>query len=554
MTRRCWPLSLLLLTACPHRVPDAMPTTIVFIAGTVHTLDARQPRAQALVVREGKLAFVGDERGALALAGPEAAVERWPGSTIVPGLVDAHAHLAALGRAMAIVGFDGLSSEAEAVARAQAAGPGARQGDWLLGRGWDQNHWPSAAFPTKASLDAAFPTTPVLFTRVDGHAAWVNSEALRRAGVSRATVDPPGGRLVRDAAGEPTGVLLDNAIDLVSAKVPPASREVQQKRLKAALEWCAALGLTGVHDAGMDLATFKLLQEWDAIDALPLRVYAMADGQGAEAEVFLGMGRFKGRKLELRAVKLLADGALGSRGAALLAPYSDEPGQAGLLLLTRAQLEEKAKAFADAGFQVAVHAIGDWANREVLDVLAALEKAHPGSRHRVEHAQVLSPEDLARFASAHVVASMQPTHATSDAPWAEARLGPQRVQFAYAWKSLLGAGVPLAFGSDFPVEHPDPLAGLFAARTRQSPAGQPPGGFLPAQRLTGLEALAAFTTGAAYAGFAEDVRGTLAVGQDADFVVLPVDPVDGEPRALLGAKVQVTMVGGVDVYRAPPAK
>ncbi len=543
-------LAALSASSCHKRLPEGPPSTVVWVAGKIRTLDPKQPVAEALVTRDGKLVFVGSKQAALEAAGSDAAVEEWPNSTIVPGLVDAHAHLTSLGHAQAEVSLLAARSEAEAVALVTKAPRSAWQGGWLLGRGWDQNDWKDARFPTKASLDAALPSTPVVLTRIDGHAAWVSSRALALAGIGRDTADPAGGRIVRDEKGEPTGVLVDNAIDLVSANVPAPSKEEVQQWLKSALETCARLGLTGVHDAGMNLATLRVLRDWDLLGVLPVRLYAMADGQGAEADEFLGMGRFKGRKLELRAVKLLADGALGSRGAALEAPYADEPSQKGLLLLTPEQLEARAKGFAKAGFQVAVHAIGDRANALTLDVLEKLEAAHPGGRHRVEHAQVLQKQDVERFARSGLVASFQPTHATSDMPWAEARLGAERLAFAYAWRAVLDTGAHVAFGSDFPVEHPNPLWGLYAARTRQDRAGHPEGGWRPEQKVTGEEALRAFTLGAAWASFSEGERGSLEVGKDADFVVLPVDPVDGEAKALLDAKVQVTVVDGVDVYRA----
>jgi predicted amidohydrolase YtcJ len=540
-----WLCLALALGACVKRVPDEKPT-IVFVARLVRTMDPSRPTAQAVAWRDGKLLAVGSKAEVLRAAGPGAVVEEFPGATIVPGLVDAHAHLAGLGRALSIVSLLDAKDEADAVARVQAAPKTAFQGDWLVGRGWDQNDWPGQRFPTRASLDAVFPRTPVYLSRVDGHAAWVNSEALRRAGITAATKDPAGGRIVRDAQGEPTGVLVDNALDLVFAKVPKPSEDELRARLKLALETCARLGLTQVHDAGMDLATFKQLQAWDLVRALPTRLYVMADGQGDEAEQYLGLGPAAGRLVELKAVKLLADGALGSRGAALHQPYSDEPTQKGLLLLSDEDFAQRARAFAERGFQVAVHAIGDLANTRVIDVLSTLD---PKLRHRVEHAQVLTAEDVGRLAQSGLVASFQPTHATSDMPWAEARLGPERVRFAYAWRSVLDAGGRVAFGSDFPVESPNPLLGIYAARTRQDAAGNPPGGWHPEQRVTGEEALAGFTTGAAWAAFAEDRRGMLREGFDADLVVLPVDPVADEPKALLDAKVLVTVVDGIDVYR-----
>ncbi len=540
-------LALVAQGACVKRTPDAANPDVVVVARRIHTNDPKLPFATAMVLRGGSIAFVGDEASARAFADSAALVDRFPEATIVPGLADAHAHLASLGRSISIVSLDGMRSASEVSARLQAASKSAFQGEWLVGRGWDQNDWDVKQFPSKALLDAAKPGVPIFLSRVDGHAAWVSSAALAKAKIGKDTPDPPGGRIMRDERGEPTGILVDNAMELVPVPDPtPVERE---RHLKAALELCAKLGLTSVHDAGMDDATFAILQRWDLGGLLPIRVYAMADGQSAGWRALAERGTFKGGMLELRAVKLLADGALGSRGAALHAPYSDEPSTSGLLLLSKEQLEERASTFDRAGFQVAVHAIGDRANSLVIELLSKLDSTH---RHRVEHVQVLRADDVAKLAEGKLIASMQPTHATSDMPWAEARLGKDRIAFAYAWRSVLEAKVPLAFGSDFPVEHPNPLWGLYAARTRQDQQGQPAGGWLSKQRLSGAEALAAFTSGAAFASFAEDRRGRLAVGADADFVVLPIDPVDGDPKELLDAKVLMTVVRGVDVYRAQP--
>ncbi|MFO0597959.1 MAG: amidohydrolase [Myxococcaceae bacterium] len=535
-----------LASGCVKRVPTG-DDTVVFVAKQVRTLDPKRPVAQAIAWKHGKIIAVGSEREVLDAAGSDALVERFPDSTIVPGLVDSHGHLESLGRSLTHVSLLGTTSEADAVAKVKAAPASSYQGAWLRGRGWDQNDWAGQAWPTKASLDAIAPDVPVYLSRIDGHAAWVNSKALALAGVTAKTPDPVGGRFLRDARGEPTGVLIDNAMDVVAEKIPAPSDEELRARLKAALELCARLGLTQVHEAGMDLRTFRLLQQWDMLGVLPVRVYVMADGQGSEIDDWLGLGTFSGRALELKAVKLLIDGALGSRGAWLHAPYADEPGSTGLPLMPAEELARRARAFDERGFQVAVHAIGDRGNSVVLDVLSALDPKH---RHRVEHAQVLRPEDVARFAKAGVIASFQPTHATSDMPWAEARLGPERIKGAYAWRSVLDSGAHVTFGSDFPVEDPNPLWGLYAARTRQAHDGQPAGGWHPEQKVSGQEALAGFTTGGAWAAFAEDRRGQLRVGFDADFVVLPVDPVEGAPNELINAKVQVTVVQGIDVYRA----
>ncbi|WP_426756860.1 amidohydrolase [Myxococcus sp. Y35] len=537
----------------PWPVEGGAVETTVYLAERVWTLDAARPLAQALAVRDGRLLAVGAREEVEAAAGPGARRVDLGAATIVPGLVDAHAHIHGLGRSLTTVRLEKAGSVEEAIHRLAEAPASSFQGDWLLGRGWDQNEWPGGAFPGRKELDARFPATPVFLTRVDHHAAWVNGEALRRAGITRDTPDPEGGRILKDAQGEPTGVLVDNAMDVVAAAMPPPSRAQLEARLRAALTRCAQVGLTGVHDAGMELEAFRVLQAWDAAGTLPLRVYAMAAGQGDERHAYLEQGPWQGRMLTMRSVKFLADGALGSRGAALHEDYCDEPGQRGLLLLPPEELASRAHAFMTRGFQVCIHAIGDRANTLVLDVLlrAAEETGTQALRHRVEHAQILRREDIRRLGAAGLVASVQPTHATSDMPWAEARLGRERLKGAYAWRSLRDAGAHLALGSDFPIENPDVLAGLYAARTRQDAAGWPEAGWMPEERLTAREALEGFTTGPAWASFDESRRGRLAPGLDADFVALSEDPLEGPASALVKARVVATVVSGAEVYRAP---
>lgn len=543
------------VAGCPRRAPDTAESpssTTVYLAHRVRTLDPERPLAEALAVRNGKVLATGSRDEVLAAAGADARVVDLGQATVVPGLTDAHGHLAGLGRSLSAVILVGASSRAEVLERLKAAPSTAFQGPWLIGQGWDQNDWPEKAFPTRAELDARWPSTPVALSRIDGHALWVNGEALRLARITRDTKDPEGGRILRGPDGEPTGILVDNAMDLVYAVMPPPTDEQFAAQLHAALARCAEGGMTGVHDAGMDMRTFQLLKRWDSEGLLPLRVYVMVDGMGSDRDAFLAMGPYQGDKLTARAVKFSADGALGSRGAALHAPYSDEAGHQGLLLLSPEEYEARVRAFVAKGFQVATHAIGDRANTLVLDTLlrVAGPEAVRAGRHRVEHAQVLRLEDISRLGQSGFIASVQPTHATSDMPWAEARVGPERLEGAYAWQRLEAAGAPLALGSDFPVERPDMLAGLYAARTRQDAAGQPPGGWLPDQRLSGQEALEGFTVGNAYASFAEAVRGRLQPGMDADFVALSVDPVDSQPAEFLTGQIRLTVVGGSEVYRS----
>lgn len=470
---------------------------------------------------------------------------------VIPGLIDAHGHLMGLGESLMQADLVGTLGQDQIIERLRAKAKDLPDGAWLLGRGWDQNDWAVAEFPSAADLDREFPERPVWLERVDGHAGWANSAALRAAGINRDTPDPEGGRILRDANGAPTGVLVDNAMSLVGRKLPAPDRAWQRRALRAALEAAVAAGLTGVHDAGVSREGLALYRELADDEALPLRVYAMADGASGALDDLCRDGRYRhpGGRLQMRAVKLYADGALGSRGAALLADYADEPGNRGLLVEASERLAAIIRRAAGCGVQPAVHAIGDRANRAVLDAYASLTPEQRKSlRPRVEHAQVVDPDDIPRFAALGVIASMQPTHATSDMPWAEKRVGASRLRGAYAWRRFLDSGAALALGSDFPVERVDPLLGLYAAVSRQDADGKPPGGWLADQRMTLAEAIDGFTRGAAFAGHAEGEVGTLEAGKRADFVVLATDPFKLRGRGLLALKVRSTWVDGEQVW------
>jgi predicted amidohydrolase YtcJ len=529
--------------------------------------------ATAVACRDGRIAFVGDDAGARRFGGSRTRVFPLAGATIVPGLVDAHAHLRGLGESLANVDVVGTSSYAEVVERTAARAASTPEGAWVLGRGWDQNDWSEKAFPEHALLSERIPSHPVFLRRVDGHAGLANAAAMRRAGVTRDTPDPAGGRVVRDAAGEPTGVFVDNAMDLIENAIPEPSHEAKRDTLRRAMQECVEYGLTEVHDAGVDLDAIACYRELAASGEMPIRVYAMVSGGGstftstgddgaarnAALSQYLAHGPEVGAAgglLTVRAVKLYADGALGSRGAALLEPYDDEPGNRGLLVTDPEEIHAVTVRCLKAGLQVCVHAIGDRANRLVLDAFekALAEVPSPHARLRLEHAQVLAPDDLPRLAKLGVVASMQPTHATSDMPWAEARIGHERARGAYAWRSILQSGAALAFGSDFPVESVNPLFGLYSAITRQDPNGKPDGGWFPEQRLTPAEALAGFTSGAAFAAFEENEGGAIAVGKRADLTALSVDPLEAAPLELRSATVVATVVRGRVVYGSPPAR
>ena len=445
---------------------DTVVADLVLSGGRVVTLaePGLTARPLSIAVRGGRIAAIGTEAELGGRIGPSTRRVDLDGALVLPGLADAHIHVENLGTARESLDLVGARTLDEALQRVAQAARALPPGEWLLGRGWDQNDWPDKRFPTAADLDRVAADRPVYLTRVDGHAAWVNSRALQQAGIDARTQDPSGGRFLRDERGAPTGLLVDAAAtEFLARKVPPPDDAVRIRRLKRGLRACAEAGLTQVHDAGIDRRAVGLYKRILAEGPLDVRVYAMlrgaeflAAGDALRPEIGLGDGQ-----LTLRAVKVVADGALGSRGALLLEPYSDEPGSRGLATVDREDLRRILKDALARGFQVNTHAIGDGANRRVLDAYAEAFGATGGGarRFRIEHAQVLSPADVPRFKTLGVIPSMQPTHCTSDMPWAEARVGAERGRGAYLWKTFLDQGVPIAGGSDAPVESIDPRLG-----------------------------------------------------------------------------------------------
>ena len=479
------------------------------------------------------------------------------GRLAIPSLTDAHGHVEGLGVALQRLRFEGTTS-AEQIARMVAErAKTTPRGEWILGRGWDQNDWAVQKFPTREVLDRVAPDHPVWLRRVDGHAAWANSRALELAGVTKATHELPGGRIERSPDGTPTGVFVDGAMALVESRIRSASREQRRDAILLATRRCAQLGLTSVHDAGVDAEDVGIYRELAEKGELPIRIFAMLSAESAWAPDALprkkpaaGDGRFR-----LFGVKAYADGALGSRGAALLAEYSDNPGNTGLLRTTPDTLELLARRCLDRGYSLCVHAIGDRGNRVVLDAFERAAGAGQGAkvlrdrRFRIEHAQVLALDDIPRFAKLGVIASVQPTHCTSDMPWAPKRLGEQRVQGAYAWRRLLQADARLALGSDFPVEDANPLLGLHAAVTTQDTDNQPAQGYRPEEKLTIWEALRGFTSDAAYAAFAESELGKAAPGYRADLTVFDRDLTTIAASEIPKARCHMTIVGGEIVWQ-----
>lgn len=530
--------------------------TTVVNAARIHTMDVTRPKAEAMAYDEGgRILDVGDLQTLLRRY-PDARKLDLGDATVIPGLIDAHAHIADLGMTQLTADLVGARDKADVLARLRHFATDLPAGAWLIGRGWDQNDWPGGDWPTAADLDAAFPDRPVWLERIDGHAAWVNTAAIRQASRDlTGTWQPAGGEIRRDAQGKPTGIFIDDAIALVRDARAGVDAATAERALLLGMREAVKHGLTGVHDAGVPLADLERYRQLADRGRVPLRITAMAAGDGDALDALCKHGLYShpSGRVQMRTVKVYGDGALGSRGAALIADYSDDAGNRGLLRTSPEAQRLIATKALDCGVQVATHAIGDRGNHETLKVYAAVLGDRAKSldhRWRIEHAQILAPEDLHRLSSLGVIASMQPTHATSDMPWAEQRVGAYRITGAYAWRQLRDAGTRLALGSDFPVESVDPRLGLYAATTRSDANGQPMGGWMPQEKLTPYEALRGFTLDAAYAGFAENDVGSLTPGKRADFVVLAEDPLAVPAAQLRSLTVRATYVDGRAVYEA----
>ena len=543
-----------LLLLAPPLAAQQPPADLIVVNARIYTADATRPVARALAVRDGTILFVGSVRGAEALAGP--GTERWDvdGKTVIPGMVDAHVHLVGLGQSLRIVNLTGTRSYEEIVARVAERARAARPGEWIRGRGWDQNDWTVTAFPTHEALSRAVPNAPVVLGRVDGHALLVNAKALELAGITSTTPDPDGGRIVRDASGNATGVLVDRAMGLVNRVIPNDTPDAIRDATLAAITEFNRWGLTGVHDAGVGEDVIAIYEELAKAGRYDLRNYVMVRADEATLDRLMQRGprvaQHDGR-LWMRAIKISADGALGSRGAALLEDYSDDPGNRGLLTADSAFMRRVAAKALRSGFQVNIHAIGDGANRRALDIFEDALKEVPTADHRfrIEHAQILNYHDIPRFAQLDVIPSMQGSHQTSDMYWVPNRIGWNRSQGTYAWRSLLNTGVVIPNGSDTPVEHPNPLISFKAFVSRSDADGYPEGGWFPAQKTTRQEALLSMTLWPAYAAFMEDVSGSLTAGKYADFVVLDQDIMTVDEGRILDTKVEITVLGGRQVYR-----
>ncbi len=545
------------LSPCAGSIPEepaAGGQTVVYRNARIYTNDPNHPWAEALFVRGARIIGVGSSAAAEQWARPGTQVVDLHGAFVMPGFNDAHVHLGGAGADLFSVRLNGLKSVAELQQRIRAAAAGRKPGEWIIGSGWDHTLWPEKRFPTRQQLDAAAPQNPVFLTHISGHVAVANSLTLGLAGITGATPNPGGGEIERDAAGEPDGTLKEGAaMDLVAKEIPPPKAEERRKGIELALADVARNGVTSVQDNSTweDFLVYRNLRkegrltvritEWLPF-AEPLERLETMRREGGTADPWLKTG----------ALKMVTDGALGSRTAALLAPYSDAADTRGILIMEPDTLRQLAIERDRAGFQLAFHAIGDRANRLALDVFETVAKANGprDRRNRIEHAQVVAREDIPRFAKLGVIASMQPSHETTDMRWAEQRVGPVRVRGAYAWASLQKNGARLAFGTDYPVEPLSPMRGLYACVTRELPGGGPLGGWQPQEKISLADCIRSYTSGSAYAEFEEGKKGELREGEFADFIVLSDDLTKIPPFQFTEVRVLRTVVGGRTVFES----
>ncbi len=529
-------------------LPALADTALFNVNGYTSTADGIQRFSVLVFDDDGKVVATGDEDLLESLA--TASRIDGEGRSLLPGLTDAHAHVAGLGFLKTSLDLAGVPSVDEAVTRIAEYTKGKPHARWITGRGWNQVLWPVKEFPRAADIDAVVSDRPVWLRRVDGHAGWANSAAMRLAGIDADTPDPVGGKIIRDNNGHATGIFIDKAMDLIQAQVPAPSKDDGRDAIGAAVETLLSEGMTSVHDAGIDIATAEIYMSMADDGDLDMRIYAMTGGAGdvldAIGEPIVAYGN---DHLDIASVKLYTDGALGSRGAAMIEPYSDDPENRGLPFWTQDELNAMVEKANGMGFQVGVHAIGDLGNRMALDAFERAQGGKPSSlRNRIEHSQIIALDDIPRFAELGVIASMQATHATSDKNMAEDRVGPDRIKGGYAWRRLLESGAVIANGSDFPVELSNPFHGLYASVTRQDRGGEPAGGWYPDQALPRAEALHSFTHAAAYAARQEDRLGSLEPGKWADFIVIDRDYFEVPADQIDDIVVLETWVAGEKVF------
>ena len=547
--------ALLAIALSSVAAPTMADTLITNVNGMQVGDDGKLQHFRALTIgNDGKVRQTIERPELVRLAGITRTIDGG-GKTLLPGLIDAHGHVMGLGQAALQLDLVGTTSLQEFQQRLRVYAAQQNGRGWIIGRGWNQELWSEKKFPTAADLDAVARDRPVVLERVDGHAVVVNSAALTAAGITAATKDPTGGKIERDASGKPTGLLVDAASGLVDKIVPAATDRQRDEMLAKAQESMLSVGLTAAADMGTDLAGWQAMQRAGRAGKLKVRIMSYGSGlEGAKAISPNGPTPWLfGDRLRMEGVKFYGDGALGSRGAWLKKPYADKPDTRGLRFHSDAEYRAMVADAASRNYQIATHAIGDAADKQVIDTYVAAGAVKGDRRWRIEHAQIVDPADLPLLGTNRIIASMQPTHQTSDRLMAEKRLGPGRLAGAYAWQSMLKTNAKLAFGSDFPVESPNPFPGLSAAISRQDLDGQPPGGWIPAERVSLEQALHAFTRGAAYAGFAEQKFGALEPGMWADFILVDRDPTAVNPQSLGRTQVLETWVAGKKVWSRTPS-
>lgn len=533
----------LLASFLPAKAAD-----LIIHGGPIYTGTDWPRVVEAVVVSDGKISFVGSSQEAIGQAETDTRIIDLDGAALYPGFVDSHAHFRGIGERELTLNLDHVGSISELVQSVKdyrAANPSLKV---LTGRGWIETHFPEGRFPNRQDIDAAVADIPVLLRRADGHALLANSKALELAGISDSTVDPDGGMIRRDGSGVATGILVDKAQALVSSLVSAPDAAARQHAYKTADRLYASRGWTGVHNMSVAWSDVALLETMSKEETIHLRLYNAVDIGQAEKLLESGPRKSGNDRIVTRAVKIYADGALGSRGAALLAPYSDDPGNEGLLVTDLETLDDQLKAAKDAGLQACTHAIGDRGNREVLDAYANNLKGLDDPRWRIEHAQIINPKDHYAFADMGVIASMQPSHAISDLHFAPARLGSERLHGAYAWASLIKTGAVITGGSDAPVEAGDPLIEFYAAVERRSLKGFSDDNWRREERVSRMDALKMFTSNPAFASFAEDQLGTIEVGKSADFSGFSKDIMTVEPKEILQARAVLTVIEGKVVF------
>ncbi len=545
-------LAVLIIGGCRQSAKPRGGATLALINGKVWTVDEKQPLAEAVAVQGNRIIAVGTNQQVQPFIDETTQVINLKGKLVLPGFIDAHTHFMDAG--LRLLGVDlRQARDAQDFARlikgwAEMLPPG----EWISGGNWDHERWPVKEHPRRELIDPFTPNHPVFVQRLDGHIALANSKALQLAGITEDTPSPSGGTIVRDpATGEPTGILMDRAMELVQRVIPAPSAEIRLKAAEAAMDEAKRCGVTSIHDNTDPLAFATYLKLWRE-GRLTVRIYMWREVEEFEKLTSLGFCTgFGNNMLKLGAIKIFADGSMGAGTALFFEPYNDRLDTCGLSIYTLEELEKMFIAVDKAGWQIACHAIGDKANHMVLDAVEKMMKAHGerDRRFRIEHAQVVPPDDLLRYKQLQVIASVQPSHCIDDMRWAEKRIGRERCRYAYQWKSFLDAGVRIAFGTDWYVEPLNPMLGLYAAVTRQTPEGSPPGGWFPEQRLTLEEAIRLYTLGSAFAAFEEDIKGSIEEGKLADMVVLSTNLFKVPLPKILDTKVEITLLGGKIIYQ-----